>query len=382
MINLRIHGIKNGGLKTSRTVILNGMRTKVEEDRKSREGAVKMKLSERKKKILGIVVSDYISSAQPVSSKQISEKYMPDVSSATVRSEMAQLEELGYLSHIHTSSGRVPSKEAYRLYVDELMKKGKLTAKELSFIKESFRKQTNDLESIMKNTLKVISELTDYTSISYSSHSKNDKIVKVNIFRFKPNVALLLIVTEKTLIRDKFIKIPKEMTDDEIARANNIMNSMFEGKNFDEVLAYSKSAKNEFDEYKEVFNGVIDALEEYVSKHVGELLLEGEDKIMNNPEYNDVEKVKNFLSVVGDKEKVENLLSSDKDGIEINVKIGSDDGKTPDDCSVVTASYSVNGVNLGNYGVIGPTRMDYKKVVSVLECIGKILEETLEDKGD
>lgn len=382
MINLRINGIKNGVLKTSRTVILNGMRTKVEEDRKSREGAVKMKLSERKKKILGIVVSDYISSAQPVSSKQISEKYMPDVSSATVRSEMAQLEELGYLSHIHTSSGRVPSKEAYRLYVDELMKKGKLTAKELSFIKESFRKQTNDLESIMKNTLKVISELTDYTSISYSSHSKNDKIVKVNIFRFKPNVALLLIVTEKTLIRDKFIKIPKEMTDDELARANNIMNSMFEGKNFDEVLAYSKSAKNEFDEYKEVFNGVIDALEEYVSKHVGELLLEGEDKIMNNPEYNDVEKVKNFLSVVGDKEKVENLLSSDKDGIEINVKIGSDDGKTPDDCSVVTASYSVNGVNLGNYGVIGPTRMDYKKVVSVLECIGKILEETLEDKGD
>lgn len=382
MINLRINGIKNGGLKTSRTVILNGMRTKVEEDRKSREGAVKMKLSERKKKILGIVVSDYISSAQPVSSKQISEKYMPDVSSATVRSEMAQLEELGYLSHIHTSSGRVPSKEAYRLYVDELMKKGKLTAKELSFIKESFRKQTNDLESIMKNTLKVISELTDYTSISYSSHSKNDKIVKVNIFRFKPNVALLLIVTEKTLIRDKFIKIPKEMTDDELARANNIMNSMFEGKNFDEVLAYSKSAKNEFDEYKEVFNGVIDALEEYVSKHVGELLLEGEDKIMNNPEYNDVEKVKNFLSVVGDKEKVENLLSSDKDGIEINVKIGSDDGKTPDDCSVVTASYSVNGVNLGSYGVIGPTRMDYKKVVSVLECIGKILEETLEDKGD
>lgn len=382
MINLRINGIKNGGLKTSRTVILNGMRTKVEEDRKSREGAVKMKLSERKKKILGIVVSDYISSAQPVSSKQISEKYMPDVSSATVRSEMAQLEELGYLSHIHTSSGRVPSKEAYRLYVDELMKKGKLTAKELSFIKESFRKQTNDLESIMKNTLKVISELTDYTSISYSSHSKNDKIVKVNIFRFKPNVALLLIVTEKTLIRDKFIKIPKEMTDDELDRANNIMNSMFEGKNFDEVLAYSKSAKNEFDEYKEVFNGVIDALEEYVSKHVGELLLEGEDKIMNNPEYNDVEKVKNFLSVVGDKEKVENLLSSDKDGIEINVKIGSDDGKTPDDCSVVTASYSVNGVNLGNYGVIGPTRMDYKKVVSVLECIGKILEETLEDKGD
>lgn len=382
MINLRINGIKNGGLKTSCTVILNWMRTKVEKDRKSREGAVKMKLSERKKKILGIVVSDYISSAQPVSSKQISEKYMPDVSSATVRSEMAQLEELGYLSHIHTSSGRVPSKEAYRLYVDELMKKGKLTAKELSFIKESFRKQTNDLESIMKNTLKVISELTDYTSISYSSHSKDDKIVKVNIFRFKPNVALLLIVTEKTLIRDKFIKIPKEMTDDELARANNIMNSMFEGKNFDEVLAYSKSAKNEFDEYKEVFNGVIDALEEYVSKHVGELLLEGEDKIMNNPEYNDIEKVKNFLSVVGDKEKVENLLSSDKDGIEINVKIGSDDGKTPDDCSVVTASYSVNGVNLGSYGVIGPTRMDYKKVVSVLECIGKILEETLEDKGD
>ncbi len=341
-----------------------------------------MKLSERKKKILGIVVSDYINSAQPVSSKQISEKYMTDISSATVRSEMAQLEELGYLSHIHTSSGRVPSKEAYRLYVDELMKKCKLSARELNFIKESFQKQTNDLESIMKNTLKVISELTDYTSIMYSSHNKKDKIIKVNVFRFRQDVALLLIVTENTLIRDKFITIPEDMSDEELARANNIINDMFTGKNFDEVLEYSKSAQNEFDEYKEVFNGVIDALEEYVTNHVDKLLLEGEDKIMNNPEYNDIGKVKNFLSVLGNKDKIESLLTSDNDDIEIKVKIGSDDGETPDDCSVVTASYSVNGISLGSYGVIGPTRMDYKKVVSVLECIGQILEETLNKKGE
>ena len=118
-----------------------------------------MKLSDRKKQILKIVVNDYIETAQPVSSKQISDKYMTDLSSATVRSELAQLEELGYLTHLHTSSGRVPSKEAYKLYVDELMSKGKLTVKELSFIKEQFRKQTSDIESVVKNTVKIISDI-------------------------------------------------------------------------------------------------------------------------------------------------------------------------------------------------------------------------------
>ncbi len=338
-----------------------------------------MKLSDRKKEILKIVVSDYIESAQPVSSKAISEKYLTEVSSATVRSELAALEELGYLTHPHTSSGRVPSKEAYKLYVGELMQKGKLTQKELSFIKEQFKKQTNDLESVVKNTVKVISELTEYTSLAYSAHNVKEKIVNIKIFKFKPTTALLLIVTENTLIRDKVIRIPKDMTDDEIERANDIVNQLFVGKDFDEILSASLEVEKEFSVYREIFERIIEVLEEYVSDNSGKVLLEGEDKILNNPEYTDVEKVKDFLSVVNSKEKVVGFLENGNNDIEINIKIGSDeDSEVPKDCSLVTAKYSAGGVNIGSYGVIGPIRMDYKKVITVLEGVGKILEEILE----
>jgi heat-inducible transcriptional repressor len=338
-----------------------------------------MKLSERKKKILSIVVNDYITSAQPVSSKLIAEKYMPDVSSATVRAELAGLEEMGYLTHLHTSSGRVPSKDAYKLYVDELMQRGKLSSKELNFIKEQFEKQSNDLETVFKNTVKVISELTDYTSLAYSSHDLTDKIVNIKIFRYKPSLALLLIVTETTLIRDKVIKIPADMTEDELERANDVINEMFSGKNFHEVLTVAKDTENYFNEFKEIFARIIEVLENYISDNSGKVLLEGEDKILNHPEYSDTQKVKNFLSVVTSKEKVVDLLENKDNGIEINIKFGADDKDVPDDCSIVTATYTAGGVNIGNYGVIGPLRMDYKKVVSVLEGVGKILEEMLKE---
>jgi heat-inducible transcriptional repressor len=260
------------------------------------------------------------------------------------------------------------------------MSKGKLTVKELSFIKEQFRKQTSDIESVVKNTVKIISELTDYTSLAYSTLSKEDKIVNVKIFRFKPTTALLLIVTESTLIRDKVIRVPEDMTDDELERANDIVNKMFAGKNFGEVLSSSSEIEREFNDFKEIFERIIEVLEDYVSSKSGSLFLEGEDKIMNNPEYSDVEKIKNFLSVVNSKEKVVDLLGENKNNIEISIKIGSEDDSIPKDCSIVTASYSAGGVNIGSYGVIGPIRMDYQKVVSVLEGVGKILEEMLKDE--
>ncbi|MBO7344839.1 MAG: hypothetical protein J6U92_02740, partial [Clostridia bacterium] len=152
-----------------------------------------MKLSERKRKILQIVVDDYISTAQPVSSKSIAENHLKDVSSATVRSELAQLEELGFLSQLHTSSGRVPSIEAYKLYVAELMDKSKLTSKEVGAIKSAFKDHADNLETVVQNAVKVISDLTDYTSVGYTSNSDKDKIVKIDIFRYKKSQALLLI---------------------------------------------------------------------------------------------------------------------------------------------------------------------------------------------
>ncbi len=340
-----------------------------------------MKLSDRKKKILQLVVDDYISTAQPVSSKSITEKYMTDVSSATVRSELAQLEELGYLSQPHTSSGRVPSAEAYKLYVAELMDKTKLTTKELGAIKSAFKRHADNLEEVVQNAVKVISELTDYTSVGYASHNKEEKILKIDIFRYKQNQALLLIVTENTLIRDKFIDIPEDMTDAQIAESAKMMMRIFVGKSLFEITSIGKTVKDDFDGYREIFDSVMSAIEDYIGKNNAAVVLEGEGKILNHPEYNDTSKVKNFLNVVTSKDRLCDLLADGGDDIEISIKIGGEDGNSmPKDCSLVTATYSASGVKMGTYGVIGPLRMDYGKVVSVLEGVGRILEDMLTNK--
>ena len=340
-----------------------------------------MKLSERKKKILQIVVDDYIATAQPVSSKSITEKYMKDVSSATVRSELAGLEELGFLTQLHTSSGRVPSIEAYKMYVAELMDRSNLSLKDVGAIKEAFQSHADNLEAVVQNTVKVISDLTDYTSVAYTSHSADDVIVKLEIFRYKQNQALLLIVTENTLIRDKFIEIPLEMTDEQLAEASRIISKMFIGKKLKEITSLGNAFESEFASYRSIFDSVMWAIEDYIANNNSKVLLEGENKILNHPEYSDAEKVKNFLSVVSSKNKLASLLSEDKDDIEISIKIGGEEGKDmPKDCSLVTASYSVSGIKIGTYGVIGPLRMDYQKVVSVFEGVGQILQDIINNK--
>ena len=339
-----------------------------------------MKLSDRKKKILQYVVDDYISTAQPVSSKNITEKYMSDISSATVRSELAGLEEMGLLSQPHTSSGRVPSAEAYKLYVSELMDKGKLSTKDLSVIRNAFENKAVNLETVVQNAVKIISELTDLTSVGCASHSDKDVIVKLDIFRYKPTQALLLIVTENTLIRDKFIEIPETMSDEQILEASDLMAKLFVGKSFSEIIGIGELIEQEFTVYREIFDRVIGAIEDYVKEKSGKVVVGGEDKILNHPEYNDTEKVKNFLSVVTSKDKLATLLQDGSDDIEIKIKIGGEEEGVPKDCSLVTATYSASGVKMGTYGVIGPLRMDYQKVVSVLEGVGKILNDMLKNK--
>lgn len=338
-----------------------------------------MKLSDRKKKILQYVVDDYIATAMPVSSKSITEKYMKDISSATIRSELAGLEEMGYLTQLHTSSGRVPSIEAYRLYVTELMDKSKLTVKEIATIKNAFKDHTDNLETVVSSAVKVISELTGYTSVAHTTHSDKEKIVKLDIFRYKPTQALLLIVTENVLIKDKYIEIPENMSDNQILEASRLMSKVFTGKEIGEILKLGEEVSKEFDIYREIFDNVMTAIEEYIEKDKTKILLEGEGKILDHSEYNtDKDKVKNFLSVVTSKEKLAELLAGTDDGIEINIKIGDSNGKKmPEDCSLVTATYSHSGVDIGTYGVIGPLRMDYQKVVSVLEGVGKILEDII-----
>lgn len=341
-----------------------------------------MELSERKKKILQIVVDDYIDTAIPVSSKQISEKYMSNVSSATIRAELSALEELGYLNQLHTSSGRVPSAEAYKLYVTDLMTKERLTAKELNYIKSIFLQKADSIENVVKSAVKVISELTDYTSLGVSSNEDSDRLREIKFFRFKPETALVLIVTDVKLLKDNYITIPSEMTDAQLLEANDFINNLFKGKSFKEICELQVDFDESFTGYKTIFVNVIEALKVYFSNSdETNVVMEGEDKILKHAEFTDINKLKEFLSVVTKKDKIVNLLTEDNKNIDINIKIGTDGyDKIPKDCSVVSATYTANGKKLGTYGVIGPARMDYQKVVAVLENVGRIIESILTNK--
>lgn len=340
-----------------------------------------MELSDRKKKILQYVVDDYIETAVPVSSKSLTERHLKDISSATVRNELSALEELGYLTQLHTSSGRVPSAEAYKLYVSDLMVKDKLSAKELDYIKKIFLDKADNLEEVIKNTTKVISELTSYTSVGIQSHDLSEKIVSIKFFRYKPDSALVIIVTEMRLLKDNFIDVPESMTEEQLKDAEKVLDNMCRNKTFGEICEMKPEMEDSFMGYKNIFVNVIEALKTYVQTTDDDVVTAGEDKILDHPEYADIGKIKDFLSVVTSKDKVMTLLSGDNRDIKINVKIGADGyDEIPKECSLVTATYSANGNKLGTYGVIGPIRMDYQKVVAVLENVGKILESILTNR--
>ncbi len=340
-----------------------------------------MELSDRKKKILQYVVDDYIETAVPVSSKSLTEKHMNNVSSATIRNELSALEELGYLTQLHTSSGRVPSAEAYKLYVSDLMVKDKLTAKELDYIKKIFLDKADNLEEVIRNTTKVISELTSYTSVGMPNKDGKEKIESVKFFRFRKDSALVLIVTELRLLKDNYITVSESMTDEQLSGAEKVLCNMFRGKTFEDICNMKPEVEDNFLGYKNIFVNVIEALKTYVETSGEDVVIAGEDKIFEHPDYADVGKIKDFLSVVTSKDKVMNLLVGEDRHIKINVKIGSDGyDEIPKECSLVTATYSANGTPLGTYGVIGPVRMDYQKVVAVLENVGRILESIITNR--
>ena len=340
-----------------------------------------MELSERKKKILQHVIDDYIETAVPVSSKSLTERHLSNLSSATIRNELSALEELGYLTQLHTSSGRVPSAEAYKLYVSDLMVKDKLSETEIDYIKKIFLEKADNLEEVIKNTTKVISELTSYTSVGVVTPDVDEKINMIKFFRYKPDTALVLIVTERRLLKDNYISVPENMNDEQLLEAERVLSRLCSGKSFEEICNIKDDINSEFSGYKNIFLNVVEALKVYMTVQESDVVMEGQDKILDNPEYADIGKIKNFLSVVTKKDKVMTLLTGEGRDIKINVKIGTDGyEEIPEDCSLVTATYSANGTKIGTYGVIGPIRMDYQKVVAVLENVGKILESILTNR--
>lgn len=330
------------------------------------------RLSDRKKKVLGALVDSYITDAEPISSSAIKNKYMPDVSSATIRSELATLEELGYLVQPHVSSGRVPSAKAYRFYVDCLLSECGDT--DVDGLDETLKRRMSSVEELVRETAKTVSDVTNYTSLMVLSGADSLTVKEVKLVDLYDDSALVLVITDAGVIKDKTVAVPKDADGNYIELANRILNATFAGKTLAEIGSSAPVLEENIEGMKALVDEVIRLLAEYKRARESELYLEGADKIFQYPEARDVDNVRSFVSIISKKEKLHDLVAGDGD-LEIDVKIGEQASEDLKHMALVTARYSVDGKEIGHVGVIGPERMDYKKVMSVLRQLVRAFDK-------
>ncbi len=343
-------------------------------------------LTERKKKILHALVDLYISTGQPVSSADIQSKYLPEVSSATVRAELSALEAMGYIEQPHTSAGRIPLKDAYKHYVDCINEcddhSNMLTDQETQMIRDRFMHKFGEIENLSVQAAKVISDVTNYTSFFIEKSTNNAVIEEVRLVPLKANKAVVLIVTDKGMIADKAIDLKGDVNLENVDMASQVLNKVFQGRQINEIEHFEFSdLESELKGVKEIFEDVLGILRIYISEHSENMFVEGALKMLDYPEYNNVEDAKNFLSVISNKEGMSELLSSDESSIEFSVRIGKEDNGV-DKCAIITAAYKVGDEVMGQAGVIGPERMDYKKVIGVLDYMKKTLSTVIDNSNN
>lgn len=337
-------------------------------------------MRERKLKILNAIIKDYISTAEPIGSRTIAKKYDLGISAATIRNEMSDLEEMGLLIQPHTSSGRIPSEKAYRLYVDQLMKIKKLDEIVEESIRESYKVYVEQIENALKHTAKMLAQFTSYTSLVLSPDITSLNCKLVQLIPIQDERILMVIITKENIIKNTELKLSEEIHENELERLNNIINFLI--KNVD-VNKINSELIDRIDQLSLKENRILQEIlpilkETALGRDDKKVYSNGMTNILNYPEFNDVKKIKHFLEVLQQKNTLIEVLKNESEGM--NILIGNeniiDEFK---DCSLLTATYKFNGETLGTIGVVGPIRMNYDNVVSVLQFLSSELKNCIED---
>ena len=332
-------------------------------------------LDDRKKKVLQAIVEEYINTAEPVSSGSIVNNYDLNYSSATIRNEMADLEKAGYLEKTHTSSGRIPSEKGYRYYVDELLKDDNISLEEIKYISEKLETKVNEIEDLTKIATTTISEITHYTTLAIGPSTQNLLIDEVKFVLLGPRMLMAIILTNTGMVKETIIKFDEDITEKQVETINYMFNQKLKGKPLDIIdVPLEEYLINEMKYSVKVIKPIIEQIKKVISED-RQIYLEGANKSFELPEFNSLEVAKNFVNILDTKEVVQDMLNSGF-AQDINVYIGDEnENKELKDFSVVTFKHKVNGKDLGTIGIIGPKRMNYSKVISVMKYINKKLKE-------
>ena len=330
-----------------------------------------MDLSERKLKILQAIIADFIRTAEPVGSRTLSKNYDLGISPATIRNEMSDLEELGYLTHPHTSSGRVPSEKAYRLYVNQMMNKHELSVEQKSSIAQQLHDNVNELEKMVQQAAHVLSEITNLTAFAMTPRKDLDTLKYINLLPVDDYTAVLMLVSESGKVSNKAIRFDKAVTEETLRILAKTMTYNYRGKTLSEALTEDIIDDVQTDAEamgmleRNIKPSFVKTLEDMLNVN---LYMDGLTNIFSLPEYNDLDKARMFLEMVNKKEDFTKTLINRENGVIITIGNENQD-ELLSDCSVITATYHVNGKQLGKIGVIGPTRMQYDEVTSVIEYL-------------
>ena len=330
-----------------------------------------MDLTERKLKILQAIIADFIRTAEPVGSRTISRNYELGVSPATVRNEMSDLEEMGYLTHPHTSSGRVPSEKAYRLYVNEMMGKRELSSAEKDEIARKLHENVSELNNLIERAAQVLSEITNLTAFALSPAKEQEKLRYVDLIPVDERTVVLMIVADNGEVSNTTVRLDRPATDDTLRILAKNMTYNYQGKTLSEALkidiikTFREDAEAMAMFENNIVPGFIRTLEDMLNVN---LYMDGLTNIFSIPEYSDIEKARSFFEMMNRKDEITRKLVSRDDGIIVTIG-GENQEAEFCDCSVVTATYHVDGKMVGKLGVIGPTRMKYDEVTSVVEFL-------------
>lgn len=336
-------------------------------------------LDDRKRKILQAIVDDYVTTAEPVGSRSLARKWGLGISPATIRNEMADLEVLGFLEQPHTSAGRIPSPQGYRFYVDCLLAPPSLSPHDVNLITNWYEARVKSIEEVFQETAKIISRVTRNISLVTAPQLSKSAFKYLQFLPLDENRAIVVVVTDAGFVENKVIDIPKGTSLSDLQQIAAGISQRLTGLSFDNIKhSQLNEIKQELLTDPSLFEAALNILRQTLAIEKSEkVYLGGTTQLLNQPEFRDVEKIKGLLNMLEEDQLLCDILHmQDNEGVVIT--IGQENKYSGiRDCSMVQATYRVDGQVIGTLAVLGPTRMEYGKIVSVLEFMHRHLGEIL-----
>jgi heat-inducible transcriptional repressor len=338
-------------------------------------------LSERKQEILRSVVINYVKTAEPVGSRTVARTYRMGLSSATIRNEMADLEELGYLAQPHTSAGRIPSQLGYRYYVDNLMDPGDLSDDDERAISSSLStEKMREIEQIINNSARVLSAATNQTSMIMGPQFRKSAFHQLRILPLDEKRGLVVLITDTGFIKNKVIDLQQQLSQSELHQVVTYLNQKLYGLTIDQVTtSLINELKRDLFRRLEILEQAFILLEESLKEEKQiRVFLGGTTNILNQPEFKDVDKIRRMLNLFEQEPLLFKILEDTSSDDDIVVRIGAENEcEDIQECTLITGTYKIHDKTLGTVGVLGPIRMDYSHVISVMRRLVNYLNKSL-----